>query len=54
MVEVYAFTPIREEILKRKNKLTLEDIIRVDMMGCGYNPTSKKDIKQFWTDLLEG
>jgi hypothetical protein len=53
MVEFYNFRAIREAILEKKNKLTLEEIVRSDMMENGYNPVDKKDIHEFWSDLEE-
>tara|TARA_R110000824_G_scaffold16999_7_gene69612 strand:- start:285 stop:464 length:180 start_codon:yes stop_codon:yes gene_type:complete len=53
MVEFYNFRAIREAILEKKNKLTLEEIVRSDMMESGYNPVDVKDIYNFWQDLEE-
>jgi|TARA_R100001039_G_C1847938_1_gene108028 hypothetical protein len=31
-----------------KNKPTLDDMVRQDMLALGLNPKSKKDIEKFW------
>ena len=54
MVEIYNFRAIREDVLDKKGLLTVEDEVRVDMLERGLNPTSSKDIKEFWNIISKG
>jgi hypothetical protein len=54
MVEIYNFRAIREDVLDKKGLLTMEDEVRVDMLERGLNPTSSKDIKEFWNIISKG
>jgi hypothetical protein len=54
MVEIYNFRTIREDVLDKKGLLTVEDEVRVDMLERGLNPTSSKDIKEFWNIISKG
>ena len=51
--DVYDFSTIREVVLERKGKWTVEDEVRLDMLENGYSPHNKEDIEEYWNDLLE-
>ena len=51
--DVYDFSTIREVVLERKGKWTVEDEVRLDMLENGYSPHNKADIEEYWNDLLE-
>jgi len=51
--DVYDFSTIREVILEKKGKWTVEDEVRLDMLENGYSPHSKADIEEYWNDLLQ-
>ena len=51
--DVYDFSTIREVVLERKGRWTVEDEVRLDMLENGYSPHNKADIEEYWNDLLE-
>lgn len=51
--DVYDFSTIREVVLEKKGKWTVEDEVRLDMLENGYSPHNKADIEEYWNDLLE-
>ena len=51
--DVYDFSSIREVVMEKKGKWNIEEEVRLDMLECGLSPHSKKDIEEYWNDLLE-
>jgi len=45
----------QEEVDRRYSagEVSMDLMIRVDMLCNGYNPRSEKDIEEYWNDLIE-
>ena len=50
--QVYDFLSARKAMLERQGRWTLEDDIKADMLACGYNPSSRKDIQEYWQEIF--